>query len=317
MNIAGILSCYGIEPYAEEVAICCPFHNDHTPSLSMNTESGLWYCFVCGFGGRLVDYIAQIEGLDRFFTRLHLAHLSRKLLEEGITIHTKSHGFEIEEKQMRRESIQKAYAFYKSLPLPNWQETEACYLFDRGFSSASCEKMGARLNPGSPYPIVLPLLENGKFRGIIMRRVDEQKHRKYLYNSGFARSRVLEGTYKEGRPVLVVEGKMDKEKALQFGVKRVVALLGWKASLHQIKKLALCSALLWATDNDERGEEGYHFICEQMRPFQVPVYRFAFPPDKKDVCDLTRSEFWRGFRNIPKNALYTQNEKRNILLIAR
>jgi DNA primase len=29
----------------------CPFHQDDTPSLSIDPAKGLWHCFGCGVGG--------------------------------------------------------------------------------------------------------------------------------------------------------------------------------------------------------------------------------------------------------------------------
>ena len=29
----------------------CPLHDDHRPSMSVDTGKGVWYCFVCGLGG--------------------------------------------------------------------------------------------------------------------------------------------------------------------------------------------------------------------------------------------------------------------------
>lgn len=45
-----------------EVAACCPFHNDKNPSMNYNTESGLWICRAgCG-GGSAFDYEMAMTG---------------------------------------------------------------------------------------------------------------------------------------------------------------------------------------------------------------------------------------------------------------
>lgn len=33
----------------------CPFHDDKSPSMSVNLDKGLWYCHACGFGGTVID----------------------------------------------------------------------------------------------------------------------------------------------------------------------------------------------------------------------------------------------------------------------
>lgn len=35
--------------------ICCPFHDDSTPSFSVNFETNAWKCFGCQNGGRFID----------------------------------------------------------------------------------------------------------------------------------------------------------------------------------------------------------------------------------------------------------------------
>jgi CHC2 zinc finger/Domain of unknown function (DUF927) len=42
----------------------CPFHEDKTPSLSVNDERGVFYCFGCGEGGDVFDFVMKLEGLD-------------------------------------------------------------------------------------------------------------------------------------------------------------------------------------------------------------------------------------------------------------
>ncbi len=34
-----------------EFAVRCPLHDDHHPSMSLDTAKGLWFCFPCGEGG--------------------------------------------------------------------------------------------------------------------------------------------------------------------------------------------------------------------------------------------------------------------------
>lgn len=41
----------------------CPFHQEKTPSFTVNDE-GLWYCFGCGEGGDLLKFVMQYEGAD-------------------------------------------------------------------------------------------------------------------------------------------------------------------------------------------------------------------------------------------------------------
>ena len=41
---------------------CCPFHNEKTPSFSVNPSKGLFKCFGCGKGGEAITFVMEIEG---------------------------------------------------------------------------------------------------------------------------------------------------------------------------------------------------------------------------------------------------------------
>ncbi len=42
----------------------CPFHQEKSPSFSVNSELGMFKCFGCGEGGDAIKFIEKIEGLD-------------------------------------------------------------------------------------------------------------------------------------------------------------------------------------------------------------------------------------------------------------
>jgi len=43
---------------------CCPFHDDKTPSMSVNAEKNVWYCHACGFGGSVIDIVCRRHGVS-------------------------------------------------------------------------------------------------------------------------------------------------------------------------------------------------------------------------------------------------------------
>ena len=42
----------------------CPFHEERTPSFSVNALDKLYYCFGCGKGGDLISFVRETENLD-------------------------------------------------------------------------------------------------------------------------------------------------------------------------------------------------------------------------------------------------------------
>ena len=43
----------------------CPLHNDHSPSLSVNKEKGVWHCFGCGKGGDSGAFVKEMSSIPQ------------------------------------------------------------------------------------------------------------------------------------------------------------------------------------------------------------------------------------------------------------
>ncbi|MVN77206.1 DNA primase [Hymenobacter sp. HMF4947] len=41
---------------------CCPFHNEKSPSFSVNPSKGLYKCFGCGKAGGVIQFVMDVEG---------------------------------------------------------------------------------------------------------------------------------------------------------------------------------------------------------------------------------------------------------------
>ena len=42
----------------------CPFHDDKTPSMTINDKDGMFYCFGCGAKGDIINFVQQISNVD-------------------------------------------------------------------------------------------------------------------------------------------------------------------------------------------------------------------------------------------------------------
>jgi DNA primase len=42
----------------------CPFHEERTPSFSVNPVDKLFYCYGCHKGGDMVSFVREVQGLD-------------------------------------------------------------------------------------------------------------------------------------------------------------------------------------------------------------------------------------------------------------
>lgn len=64
--MAELISSYGVSMRrsGSNWMACCPFHNEKTPSFSINSSKGLYHCFGCGESGDAVKFVMKQEGLD-------------------------------------------------------------------------------------------------------------------------------------------------------------------------------------------------------------------------------------------------------------
>ncbi len=61
LSMEQIVRFYGYEP-TRAGFICCPFHNEKTPSLKLYGKR--FYCFGCHRGGSGIDFVMELFGLD-------------------------------------------------------------------------------------------------------------------------------------------------------------------------------------------------------------------------------------------------------------
>ena len=79
----------------------CPFHREKTPSFHISSDKQLFYCFGCGTGGNIIDFIMKIENLDFVDTIKFLAERA------GITLEEEVYSPEIQKRHDKRETILK------------------------------------------------------------------------------------------------------------------------------------------------------------------------------------------------------------------
>lgn len=111
----------------------CPFHNEKTPSFTVNDDKGFYHCFGCGAHGSLFDFVMQTENLGFADAVAALA------AEAGLRLPDPSP--EAEAQERKRKGLEEAIAaaatwFEKNLRLPDGQAA-LDYLHGRGLSDAT------------------------------------------------------------------------------------------------------------------------------------------------------------------------------------
>lgn len=287
--------------------IICPFHEDKNPSLIANFETGSWFCFGCNLSGDALKFVTLIEKQENGLNDLQACMKYSKILKSKKCSELKFNA------SSKTKSVKKdkqlyieAYDYYHGLRKVNWTDDSEeevkkaySYMSDRGFTVETLNKCKAKVTYNKSYGIIFPMLDNGKFKGWVCRTMDKkiEERRKYLYNEGFSRATTLVGNYGSKDYVFVVEGYMDRLKFLQNGEDNVVAILGWKMSDQQIKKLkdAGVTKVISALDNDECGRKGTRYLKNFFK-----VTRFCYLKNVKDPGEISKEKFAKMHKKTMK-----------------
>ncbi len=119
-----------------EYHACCPFHNEKTPSFTVNEAKGFYHCFGCGAHGDIVKFEMEANNLP-FMDAL------KKLSEKaGIPMPQLSHEKreEAEDRKTQYDIMEMAVKFFeKNLRLTGGRQA-LDYLYNRGFNDEIINK---------------------------------------------------------------------------------------------------------------------------------------------------------------------------------
>lgn len=121
----------------------CPFHNERTPSFSVNPSEQFYYCFGCGKGGGVINFIMEIENLSYPDAVANLAQRAgMKLPEDRYDPSAK--------KRSRLLALNKDAArfFYQQLSTPDGKAGVE-YLRNRSISPLTANRFGLGYAPDS------------------------------------------------------------------------------------------------------------------------------------------------------------------------
>ncbi len=117
----------------------CPFHEEKTPSFSVDPAEKLYYCFGCGEGGDLLSFIEKKENLD-------FAGAVEALADRfGVQLEYEQSSGRADADRRRRDRLRKLLeltcAYYERVL---WEARAACaaraYLSTRGLNEAVCRQ---------------------------------------------------------------------------------------------------------------------------------------------------------------------------------
>ena len=54
---------YPVDGVSGDVMVCCPVHDDRTPSMVLHLDTDRYHCFGCGATGDVVQWVRDIYGV--------------------------------------------------------------------------------------------------------------------------------------------------------------------------------------------------------------------------------------------------------------
>ena len=271
----------------------CPFHDDHSPSMSVSSEKQIYKCFSCGAAGNVFTFVQNYENTTfidsvkivankigynitieeskkpvknaNLYKAMELAEMFYKN-NLNTTFGTKAKEY-LEQRKIN-DSIINEFNIGLSLP-----EKKSLYnlLDKKGYSSTDLKKVGlVNIDGADVYDsfvnrIIFPIHNlDGQVVGFTGRIYNNENTAKY-YNSKeseiFKKGQILFNYHrakefiKEKHEVIIVEGNMDAIRMYSYGFKNTVALMGTNLTKDHIEIIKkLRSKVILLMDSDDAGE---------------------------------------------------------------
>ena len=185
-----------IEPYAPlkkkgaNWMGCCPFHQEKTPSFSVNPAKGFYKCFGCGKGGTAFNFVMEMEGLNFPEAIKRIAEISGIALPEPVddAVYERSKQRKKERKAIADQVIELnryALEFWENHLRDGHAHAKAAreYLENRGISEETVKSFHIGFAPDSWDALMSFLKEKGADEKLIeesgLVSKNEEKNRVY------------------------------------------------------------------------------------------------------------------------------------------
>lgn len=299
-----------------EYKACCPFHNEKTPSFTINDEKGFYHCFGCSAHGDAIRWMTDQRGLSFMDAVKELA------AEAGMEVPAADPraAKKAEEQASLRDVVQGAADWFTQQLASSNGAPARDYLAKRGISDTTRAAFGFGLAPDSrsalkealkKFPTAM-LVESGmlisvdekepydRFRGRLMIPIRDARGRviafggrilgdgepKYLNSPDtplFDKGRTLYNLDKAspasrqtGR-IIVVEGYMDVIALAEAGIADAVAPLGTALTENQLGMIwRMVPVPILCFDGDAAGQKAAMRAAMRALPLLRPGFSLAF-----------------------------------------
>lgn len=283
---------------------CCPFHDEKTPSFSVNTQKGFYHCFGCGVSGDAIRFLMDYDNLPFPEAIERLAEFN------GLSVPYEDDGRQVDPQEkdhydLGLECLADAAAFFHEAFYGESGKAARDYLRQRRLKKATVDTFLLGYAPpgnallahlGSKYPlqllqdvglvgvkddhhydwfrerVIFPIHSiKGKIIAFGARAMGEAQP-KYLnspettwFNKRFELYGLHQAMQTRERTLLVTEGYMDVIKLWQHGVKNAVAALGTAIGDSHISQLKKrAEKVYFSFDGDTAGQKAARKALEAV-----------------------------------------------------
>ena len=270
----------------------CPFHQDHSPSMSVSKEKQMYKCFSCGAAGNVFTFVSNYENIPFIEAVVKVAGILGISVGDYTTIKPK------EKYELEYNVMDLALKFYQNTLRTKDGGAAREYLLKRGLNEEMQKVFDIGLSTTSDklYPFLkqkgmdekflfdlgLIIQEEGSIKDTFKDRILFPIHDAKGHAVGFT-GRVYKGDYKPKylnskenyifkkgnilfnyhrardairtkKEVVIVEGNMDAIRMYVSGIKNTIALMGVSLTKEQIDLIRnLHATVILMLDNDEAG----------------------------------------------------------------
>ena len=327
----------------------CPFHNEKTPSFTVDEKKQLFHCFGCGAGGDVVSFIMQKEGLTYPESLEYLANKAGIRME-----YSDNNSINPKNKELYEINKDIMMFFYKNLLTSkeainylknrglsgkivnrfmlgfaknSWNDL-CDYIEFKGYNKDDLENIGLikKSSKGNYYDkyrnrIIFPIINHfGNVIGFGGRAIGDEMP-KYLNSPEsdiFKKRYNLYGLniYKKqkGTDIILVEGYMDVIALNNYGIDYAVASLGTALTLEQAKLIKRYAENVYICyDRDSAGINATEKAIEIFLEVDVKA-KIITLDEGLDPDDFIKEYGKESFLSRKSDALDVYNYKYNKIL---
>ena len=294
----------------------CPFHDDHSPSMSVSPEKQIFTCFACGASGNVFTFVSDYEKIS-FIEAVRLLGERLGITVSGSTINTKN------VKDDYLDIYNLANKFYQNSLFTSLGKNAIEYLEGRKIDKDTIKKFGIGLsiqkvsltdyltkNKYTIDKLIEVGLTNDNEHDIFVNRImfpiydlsgnpiafsgriyntkdnskyintketDKFKKGKILYNYHIAKEHL-----KKNDKVIIMEGQMDVIRASTIGINNCIATMGTALTKdHKSIIRNMTDNIILCFDGDSAGEKATISAIELLEDTGINI-KIVRLPDKMD-----------------------------------